>query len=137
MFSEENFKKYFFDVRMHKPKKGQVIACFTSMADLTNGPDKKHLLDLLRTHNHPEVATTMMTRNFYATEIYSYQVPIAIINDLLSGLSVDEVLAKPYRYQIELFYYTEPENIPTNDSHWSMISIFNVNEMMKSEIVFD
>lgn len=136
IFSEENFKKHFFDVRTHKPQKDQIIACFTIMADLRDGSDKRHLVDLLCHHNCPAAAVALMTNTLHATEIYSYQVPIAIVDDLLNGMSTEEVLEKPYRYQIELFYYTKAENVPKNDPHWSLISILTTDKILHSKIVF-
>jgi predicted amidohydrolase len=58
-----------------------------------------------------------------ATEKDSYRVLIEICEDLMNGMSYDEVMNKPYRYQCEMFYYTNLENVPENDPHWSVIKI--------------
>jgi hypothetical protein len=48
--------------------------------------------------------------------------------DLLSGMSRDEVARKEYQFTIEMFFYTRPEYVPKDDPHWSAISIINLEE---------
>jgi hypothetical protein len=130
--TEEEFNSKFFDVRKHKLQKGQVIARFTAMADLIEaGFEKRNLVDLLRQTDKAEAAAQVMRKLFHSAEPDCYRVPKEIAQDLISGLSVSEVLAKPYRYKIELFYYTEKDNIPENHPHWSCISLLNLDEFLK------
>jgi hypothetical protein len=69
-----------------------------------------------------------MRRLLFASELDSYRVPRQMAEDILSGLSVDDVVAKPYKYTLEMFFYTKPENMPKDDPHWSSISVLNLDE---------
>lgn len=128
IIDESNFEEYFFDVRRHQPKHGQVVARFTSMADFVKGNEKQNVLDLLYKKGKIEPCTQVMRKLLFATEIDAIRVPKLMIEDLIGGMSYYEVLEKPYRYQVEIFYYTKPEYIPKDDPHWSCINIKNLDE---------
>jgi hypothetical protein len=48
VIDDSNFESYFFDVRKHRPKPGQVMARFTAMADFVDGQMKRDVVYLLR-----------------------------------------------------------------------------------------
>ena len=48
VIDEKNFEEYFFDVRRHKPRKGQVMAKFSAIAELIDGQMKEHIVYLLK-----------------------------------------------------------------------------------------
>lgn len=126
--TEQNFSEFFFDVRTCKPKKGQVIACFTAMAELVNSIEKTNLVELIKNTDKMEAATQVMRKLFHASELDAIRVAKEIAEDLLRNMTVEEILKKPYSYKIEIFYYTEVENVPKDDPHWSVISILNLDE---------
>ena len=48
IINENNFEEYFFDVRKHKPKHGQVMARYAAVAEFVDGMMKKNIIDLLK-----------------------------------------------------------------------------------------
>jgi hypothetical protein len=126
----ENFDSYFFDVRKNGPKKGQVMAKFSAVAELVDeGRLKRDVIDLLL--NHPrggEAASKVMRKLGGAIERDSYKIPREMAEDLALGLTVDEVAAKPYRFVIEHFFYTQKEFVPVDDPHWELIPVLNYVE---------
>lgn len=131
--TEENFEEFFFDVRKHKPKKGQVLARYMAIADLVDSGEKRDVIELLRNTNKVIPTTNVMKKLLFACELDSYTVPRQIVEDLISGMSVDDVAAKPYRYKVEIFFYTKPEHIPRDDPHWNCISLLNLDNFLEHE----
>lgn len=132
VITEENFDKYFFDVRKHNPQKGQIMVVYRAMAKLVKGPEKKQLIDLLCQTDKAVAASQVMKKLLFACEEDSVRVPLEIVNDLKTGFSIDKVLKKPYKYKIEIFYYTWPECVP-NDPHWESISLLNLSDFFKAQ----
>lgn len=129
--TEENFNNYFKDVRINSPEKGEVIAQYTAAAEFVDGPEKKQIISLLTcTENKMEATAQVMRKLLFASELDSYKIPRQMAEDLVSGMSVDEVALKPYKFTLEMFFYANPENIPKNDPHWSMISVLNLEEFL-------
>ena len=50
--------------------------------------------------------------------------------DMISGMTEDEVASKPYKYTLEMFFYANPENVPKDDPHWSIISVLNLEDFL-------
>jgi hypothetical protein len=122
VIDETNFNQYFFDIK-EKPQKGQVLARYTGMADLLESKEKDFIVDaLMGTKMGADMAAQVMKKHFHATDHDSIRVPQMILEDL-NELSPNEVKKKPYRFQLEYFYWTNPENIPTDDPHWETITL--------------
>lgn len=126
--TEENFHQYFFDARRFNPKKGHVLAAYSAVAEFTDGPEKRQIIELMRTTDKAEPASQVMRKLLFAKERDAFRVPREICEDLLGGMSVEEVASKSYKFIMEAFYYTNPELIPTDDPHWSCISLLNLEE---------
>lgn len=132
--NKENFTEFFKDCRNTKPEKGDVIAQYSSMAEFVEGNEKNQIIDLLTcTENKMEATAQVMRKLLFASEIDSYKVPRQMAEDLLSGMSEEEVSKKPYKYKLEMFFYSKPEYIPKDDPHWSCISILNLSEFVEKE----
>ena len=129
IINEQNFNEYFHDVRTHKPEKGQVMACYTAMADFIDGPLKRDVLEILCYHDAMS-APKIMRKMGCAVEKDAYHLPLEMAKDLLAGATVEEVARKPYRYTLEVFFYTKKEYVPKADPHWSIVSIINLNEFL-------
>jgi hypothetical protein len=127
VITEENFAQYFFDSRTHKPQRGQVMACYSAAAELREGPEKRNLVDLLTFTSKAEAATQVMRRLLHAHPRDSFRVPRQIVQDMLSGMTVEEIMAKPYKFTFQAYFYTFPEYVPKNDPHWSSISLYHVD----------
>lgn len=131
---ESNFSTFFKDCRNNKPEKGDVIAQYSSMAEFVEDNEKKQIIDLLTsTENKMEATAQVMRKLLFASEIDSYKVPRQMAEDLLSGMTEEEVNKKPYKYKLEMFFYSKPEHIPKDDPHWSSISILNLDQFIEKE----
>lgn len=128
--SPETFGDFFFDVRKHRPKKGQIMARYSAVGELVDeGPLKRDLIKLLIEHpNGGEAAAKVMRKLGGAIERDSYRVPREMVEDLVGGFTDEQVAAKPYKFILEHFFYTHREYVPTDDPHWSMIEILNISE---------
>lgn len=123
---ESNFNQYFRDVRTNPISKGDVIAQYTAMAEFVDGLEKRQIIGLLRdTEQKMEATAQVMRRLLFASELDSYRVPRMMAEDMISGMSDSEVLSKPYKYRLEMFFYAKPEHVPKDDPHWSTISVLN------------
>jgi len=127
--TEDNFEEYFFDIRMHSPKEGQVIARYNAIAELIDGPEKRQLLNLLRVKNKAIPATQVLRKLLCCSYEDSISLAKEMIEDLLSGMEEKEILEKPYKYNLEMHFYTDKENIPRNDPHWSTMSVVNMEDI--------
>ena len=128
--TEDNFDQYFFDARMHKPERGQILARYSAVAHLVDGNEKRNLLDLLENTDKMVALVQVMRKLFLAIERDSYRVPIQMAEDLLSGMARNEVAKKEYKYTAEMFFYTKPEYVPKNDPHWQGVSVLNLDDFI-------
>lgn len=133
IITEENFKEYFFDVRLNKPQRGQVMASYTAVAEFCDGPEKKQIIEILQKSSKIEAALQIVRRVLLAKEQYVYIIVREMLEDLLNGMSVEEVCQKPYRFVCEMFFWTKPEYIPASDPHWACVSILNMNEHFEQQ----
>jgi hypothetical protein len=132
--NESNFNQYFKDVRRGKFEKGDVIAQYSASAEFVDGGEKRQIISLLRdTEGKMEATAQVMRKLLFASEIDAYKVPRQIAEDLLSGMSVEDCAKKPYKYTLEMFFYTKPENVPKNDPHWSIISVVDLENIKTKE----
>jgi len=130
VMDEKNFNDHFFDVRMHEPKRGEVMAAYTAMANLVQGREKATLVDLLMQTTKVRAGVQVMRKLFHACEEDAIRVPKRIIEDLISGMSRDQVLEKEYEFKAELYFYTKKEYVPLDDPHWTIVSIANLDDYL-------
>jgi len=127
---EGNFHEHFRDVRISTPFRGDVMAQYTAVAEFVDGNEKRQIISLLAsTENKMEATAQVMRKLLFASEVDAYRVPRLIAEDLISGMSVGEVAAKPYKYTLEMFFYTDPSNVPKDDPHWSCISLLSLEDI--------
>lgn len=129
VIDESNFDQYFFDVRKHKPQKGQVMAKYTACAELVDGRLKRDLIDLLLYHKEGGGAASKVMRKLGGSnDRDAYRITREMAEDLVAGMTVDQVAEKPYSFILEHFFYTQKELVPKDDPHWSTIEILNFVE---------
>lgn len=121
----ENFHEYFFDVRTNKPKKGQVMAKFTAIAEFVGGRGKRDIMLLLK-QDKAYQAAQVMRKIHGAREPDCYRLCREIAQDMLD-LTEKQVEEKVYEFPIELFFYTEREHVPKNDPHWDVIPLIQID----------
>lgn len=137
--NDENFSLFFRDVRNNVPERGDVIAQYSASAEFVEGGEKRQVISLLTsTENKMEATAQVMRKLLFASELDSYRVPRMMAEDLLGGMTDDEVAKKPYKYTLEMFFYAKPENIPKDDPHWSSISVLNLEDFLgKNDVAVD
>ena len=129
--NEINFSEYFRDVRNCVPARGEVIAQYTASAEFVEGNEKRQVISLLNsTENKMEATAQVMRKLLFASELDAYRVPRMMAEDMISGMTEDEVASKPYKYTLEMFFYAKPENVPKDDPHWSVISVLNLEDFL-------
>lgn len=129
--TNENFSQFFKDVRNCTPERGEIIAQYSAVAEFVEGNEKRQIISLLNsTENKMEATAQVMRKILFASELDAYRVPRMMAEDLLSGMNEEEVAAKPYKYTLEMFFYTKPENVPKGDPHWSSISVLNLDDFL-------
>jgi hypothetical protein len=102
------------------------LAKFAAVALFGNGPEKRHLIEVLKS-GKAEAAAMVMRKFHCAKEPDCYRVCQEICEDLISGMSEDEVAEKDYQFILEVFYYTKREYVPKNDPHWETINVLKFN----------
>lgn len=125
VIDSSNFHEYFFDVRKFKPQPGQVMAKYTAVAYLEDGQLKRDLIDLLLKPGKAEAAVRVMRVLGGAVEKDSYRVPREMAADLASGMSVEEVANKSYKFLLEHFFWADRDVVPQDDPHWYTIPLLN------------
>lgn len=131
IIDEKNFDQYFFDVRKFGPKKGQIMAKYSAIAVFADGSAKRDLIKILL-QNKAEAAAMVMRKIHCAREPDCYRVCRQMTEDLLRGMSEDEVAKKEYEFVLEAFYYTEEKYLPKNDSHWETLDLISYDEETKT-----
>ena len=127
--TEDNFAEYFFDIRMNSPKEGQIIARYNAIAELIDGNEKRQLLNLLKMREKAIPATQVLRKLLCCSYEDSISVAKEMIEDLLSGMEESDILEKPYKYNLEMLFYTDKESVPKNDPHWSTMSTINMDDL--------
>lgn len=131
VIDDTNFHLYFKDCRNKKPDRGDIIAKFTAIADFVGGVMKRDIINLLyNKEDKINAALQVMRKLGCATEKDSIRICKEICSDIYNGMSLEEVEAKVYKYQLEVFYYTKKDYVPLDDPHWSVISIANLDEFL-------
>lgn len=132
--NEGNFNQYFKDARRHSISRGEIIAQYTASAELVDGLEKRQLVGLIKdTEGKMEATAQVMRRLLFASELDSYRVPRMMAQDMISGMPEEEVLLKPYKYTLEMFFYAKPEHVPKDDPHWSVISVLNLEDFFDTK----
>lgn len=133
VIDESNFTEYFKDCRIHRPERGDVMAKYTAIAEFVDGAMKKDVIHLLLNHDKAVAATNVMRKLGCATEKDAVRICREIAEDLANGMTPSEVEKKSYEYQLESFYYTKKEYVPTDDPHWQLINLANLDSFLDEE----
>jgi hypothetical protein len=135
VIDDNNFEEHFFDARRHRPKPGQVLAKFRAIAEFVDGRGKQDIIYVLKLGKARQAAE-VMKKIHCAVEPDCYKVCREICEDLLT-MTENEVEQKPYRYLMEMLFYTLPDNVPKNHPQWETIKMLKIDKetgMYKSVI---
>ncbi len=125
--TQKNFEEYFFDVRKHRPKPGQIMAKYTAVAEFV-GPQGKRDIMKLMTMDKAHAACQVMTKLHGAKAPGNYRVCREIAEDMLTGMSEQEIIDKPYDFVVEFFFYTQREYVPKGNPHWETIQLLKYDQ---------
>jgi len=133
VIDESNFTQYFKDCRIHRPERGDVMARYTAIAEFVDGAMKKDIIHLLLNHDKAVAATNVLRKLGCATEKDAVRICREIAEDLANGMTTEQVEQKAYEYSLEAFYYTKKEYVPTDDPHWQVINLTNLDTFLDKE----
>lgn len=126
VIDETNFTEFFRDVKTSKPQQGDVLVVYRSMAELTDGELKEQMVDALIC---AKVGAQKAIQLFIKLGSASYKEAVKVVKqmcqDLVDGLDTKSVILKPYKFLLELQFYTRPEYVPENNPHWEVIKLKN------------
>lgn len=122
VIDQSNFKDYFFDVRRYKPQPGQIMAKFSAAAIFGDGQEKRDLIKVLKTDKAHQAAM-VMRKIHCAREPDCYRICREICEDLINGLTEDEVAKKEHEFVLEAFFYTKKQYVPKGDRNWETIDL--------------
>lgn len=131
VIDSSNFAQYFFDVRRFGPKEGQIMAKFSAAAIFGDGPEKRDLIKILR-KDKAEAAAMVMRKIHCAREPDCYRICREMVEDMIKGMTDDEVAKKEYEFILEAFYYTKREYIPVGDPHWETLDLVQYDPETKT-----
>lgn len=120
--TEENFDKYFRNIRTKKRQKNDVIAVFQSSAIFQKGKLKEEIVDLL-CNEFGSVAKCVgkLFKYAYASQGEAIRLCKEIIKDFTSGVSRDDIVIKEYPFFLQMFFYTKEKYMPKDDARWMVL----------------
>jgi hypothetical protein len=126
VIDETNFEQYFRETSKNKPEPGDVLAFYKSMAELTEGDLKSQMINALF---HEKIGAQKAIQLFVKMGKVEHKQAVLVVKemcqDLLNGISQDEVLKKSYKFFLQLSFYTKKEYVPTDNPHWEVITLKN------------
>lgn len=131
IIDSSNFHEFFFDVRRHRPKVGQILAKFSAVALFGAGMEKRDMIKILKTDKAVQAAM-VMRKIHCAREPDCYRVCREMCEDMQSGMSDEAVENKDYEFVLEAFFYTKREYVPKNDPKWETIDMLEYDPDSKS-----
>lgn len=105
------------------PRMGEVLVRYMAVAYLEGGDVKRAICNALVQDGGAAAARAIMRKKAHAARDYSAIVPRMIAEDLASGMSYADVDAKWYRYIYERWFYADPNVVPKDDKHWSVMPL--------------
>ena len=134
VIDESNFSQYFRDASKFAPQKGDSLVCYRASADFIYGDLKKDVVELLSNSAFGAKTSVQIIKKLAKTnEKEAVSLTKRICEDLYKGMTEDEVLAKPYPYLFEMFFFAKKDHIPKDDKHWECITISNLDEYLKKK----
>lgn len=131
VIDESNFDQYFRDVKTNGPQKGDVMAVYRAVAELTTGSLKEQIVDALcREDIGARKAVQLAVKLGRTSRKEAVKLIKQICGDLYAGMQKDLVIAKSYRYIFEMFFYTKKEYVPIDDQHWEIVTLRNLEELV-------
>jgi hypothetical protein len=126
VIDENNFAEYFRDTRHNKPQHGDVMVFYKSMAELVGGDLKHQMIEALF---HESIGAQKAIQLFMKLGGASHKAAVLLVkemnDDLISGMSKEDVFKKSYKFFLEMSFYTKKEYVPKDDPHWELVNLKN------------
>jgi hypothetical protein len=126
IIDETNFHEYFRDTSTNRPEAGDVMVFYKSFAELQTGDLKSQMIDSLY---EDKIGAQKAIQIFVKLGKASHQEALKVVKemcaDLHGGMTKDQVLEKPYKFYLQLSFYTKKEYVPVDNPHWELIPIKN------------
>lgn len=134
--NEDNFSELFKDVRRgQKPETGEVLASWRAGADFVDGWIKRNVLEILSTNEVGAESAVKVLKNVVgAIDRDAIGVCKEMTEDLLTNMTLDEIIAKPYHFTIEMFYWVKPEYVPKT-VNWTTYSVFDTTNPTNRDLI--
>jgi hypothetical protein len=113
----------FRDVRTSKPRRGDVMAQYQVVCEFGDGAAKRQIVNALRDSRKAQAIVQVMRKLHFAHPRDAVSMPLAMVKDMLEGMTPEEVYDKPYHYLAEMFFYVDPKYVPAEDKHWTIIPL--------------
>lgn len=134
IIDETNFSEYFRDPSKFSPRHGDILVRYRAKADFISGDDKKDVIYQLCNSSFGAKSAIQIIKKLGKTnEKEALSVAKRICEDLYGGMKDEEVLAKPYSYVLEMFFFANKDHIPKDDKHWDCITINNLEDFLKQK----
>ena len=131
IIDENNFDQYFRDISKNVPEKGDVLAKYTAIAEFVYGDLKQDIVRLLQISDFGAKTSLQIMKKLGKTnEVEALKLVKSICADLYGGMKEDEVLAKSYKYILEMCFFTKKEYVPEDDLHWEILTINNLDNFL-------
>jgi hypothetical protein len=130
--TEENFSEHFKEAGKQPPKRGEVLAIFRAVAELVDGDLKRDIINKLQ---NEDGGVRFAIQVLIKACKMSYRESLKICKEIMTDLesqSIDEVLAKPYKFLYENKYFVKKELVPQNSPHWEIVSLKSVTVTEKN-----
>ena len=98
------------------------MAKFTAIAIFGDGPQKRDIINLLKMDKAHQ-ASQIMQRIHSARAPDCYRVLREMCEDLMAGMSDEQVEKKEYEFVLEAIFYTKKEYVPKRDPHWETLTV--------------
>ncbi len=122
----------FLDARKNAPRPDDVMARFRAIGELVEGDDKNRIIEFIKTNPvGADMAVKTLRHRCGAVHLDAAKVALEMAEDLNSGMSEEDVKSKPYKMEIEMFFYCKKEDVPQTP-HWDTLPIVRLDKKEKN-----
>lgn len=119
----------FLDARKNSPRPDDVMARFRAIGEFVEGEDKNRVIDFIKSNPvGADMAVKTLRHRCGAVHLDAAKVALEIAEDLNSGMPEEDVKNKPYKMEIEMFFYCKKEDVPESP-HWDTLPIVNLTKV--------
>lgn len=123
--TDDTFHLYFFDVSKHERQPDQIKVRFRQHMSLDESPLKEEIVRYLTEIEGGVInAVRLLVDNAACSKEQAmklcHEMISFIYNPKRKSIDISGVIKAPFRYTVDLYYYTKPEYVP-KDSRWTVV----------------